>query len=324
MLIDKYGRRFTYLRISLIDRCNLRCRYCFPINAKFLPMENILTADEIIRLGRIFKDLGITKVRLTGGEPLVRKDFVDIVEGLHSIGFKLNITTNGILLGKYIEHLKGKVEYINISIDTFSPEKYAFITRSTTKFFYTVMENLERALNSGFKMVKINTVVLRGFNDDEIMDFVEFVKDRQVSLRFIEYMPFYGNEWSPHKFVSINEIKSRIEKKYRLEPVKGYSDVSVDFRIPGFKGLVGFIGSISSPFCRTCNRLRLTADGHLKPCLFSPFEKDLRRLLRGGARDEDIKEEIIKAVYNKPFGHPDVDALLSKARENRVMFAIGG
>ncbi len=291
---------------------------------KFMDWEKVLTSREILRLAKIFKELGISKVRLTGGEPLLRWDLKEIVEGLKELNLSLNITTNGILLDNCLDFLKGRVDYLNISLDTFYPEKYAYITRSSPEMFFKVMKNIYDALEKGFKMVKINTVIVKGFNDDEIFNFVEFAKEKPVAIRFIEYMPFDGNDWSWEKVVKVGEIKEMISQKYQLIPINGYSEVSTDYIIPGFKGMVGFIGSMSAPFCNTCNRLRLTADGHLKPCLFSPFEVDLKTPLRSDASDEDIKDIIIKAVYEKPFGHPGAEKILKTAHKNRKMVAIGG
>ncbi len=287
----------------------------------FIRRENLLTAEEVKRLVRVFVSLGVEKVRLTGGEPLMRRDFWDVFNGISRLPVKLNLTTNGVMLRDFLPGLRGRLHHLNVSLDTLSPKRYARITGGSRRDFYRVLDAINTALEMDFPLVKINTVVIRGFNEDELLNFVEFARDRRVAVRFIEFMPFPGNGWGADKVVPVGEMKEVIGRFYPLKPVRGFSEVSRDYTIPGFKGLVGFIGSLTQPFCDTCNRLRLTADGCLKLCLLSPVEVNLRRMLRDGADDDEIREAIKRAVFFKPKG---AENTVRNAERNRRMVAIGG
>ncbi|KAK3800991.1 hypothetical protein RRG08_001238 [Elysia crispata] len=278
-LTDKFGRQHTYLRISLTEKCNLRCQYCMPEEGvKLSPKDNILTAEEIIQLSRLFVSEGITKIRLTGGEPLVRPDLKEIISGLNELrplGLKhIGITSNAIALQRRLAGLQeAGLDQINLSLDTLVPAKFEFITRR--KGFDKVIAGINKALELGYNPVKINCVVMRGLNDDEICDFVAFTERKPVDVRFIEYMPFGGNKWNTKKFVSYEEMVNVIRERWpsfeRLSDKP--NDTSKAYGVPGFAGQVGFITSMSEHFCGTCNRLRMTADGNLKVCLHGNAEE---------------------------------------------------
>lgn len=324
MLKDRFGRNLNYLRLSLTDNCNLRCTYCMPHNPHFLPTDNLMAPEEINRLVLLLARLGVKKVRLTGGEPLIRKDFRRIWDLLSRTNLQLNLTTNGVFLRRYLPILSGRLHYLNVSLDSLNPGRYALISRSTPKTFNEVFGAIEEALSYDFSAVKINVVVIRGFNEDEIPEFVRLTEDWPVAVRFIEFMPFNGNGWSADRVVPVSEMMAMVTREFPLLPVSGLSNVSEDYRVPGFRGVVGFIGSMTRPFCDTCNRLRITADGHLKPCLFSPYEVDLLGPMRRGATDNELTDIIVRTVMEKPKGHPGVAELSRTAHENRRMSAIGG
>eukprot|EP00741_Cyanophora_paradoxa_P011203 tig00020554_g10823.t1 len=342
LLTDKYGRRHTYLRISLTERCNLRCQYCMPAEGVDLsPDSHLLRSDEIVRIARLFVSHGVDKIRLTGGEPLVRKD-VDVlaaelgrIPGLRTLA----LTTNGILLPRKLPALHAAgVNALNISLDTLKPEKFVKITRR--QGFERVMDAIRMALDYGYYPVKINCVVMRGVNDDELLDFVAFTEHKNVEVRFIEYMPFDGNAWKDTKMVPYAEMVDRIRNKYQLErAVDHANDTSKTWAIPGFQGRIGFITSMSEHFCGSCNRLRLTADGNLKVCLFGASEVSLRDAMRGsgdwrgklglrqvaptaGATDEELSDLIGAAVMRKKPAHAGMHQIAEM--KNRPMILIGG
>ena len=326
MLTDTFGRHHTYLRISLTERCNLRCQYCMPAEGVDLkPREEILTFEEVERLARLFVAEGVDKIRLTGGEPLVRKDVEDLVERLGALdGLRtLAITTNGLLLPKKLPRLHAAgVNLLNISLDTLRPDRFVFITRR--KGFEIVMEAIEQALAYGYDPVKVNCVVMRGFNDDELGDFVAMTEHRPIEVRFIEYMPFDGNRWTDSRMMSYREMIAEIETRFpaltRLQD--GPNDTSKTYQVPGFRGRVGFITSMSEQFCGTCNRLRLTADGNLKVCLFGAAEVSLRDAIRHGASDAELRTVIAAAVQRKKAAHAGMYEIAQT--ENRPMILIGG
>lgn len=325
-LTDAFGRRHTYLRISLTERCNLRCRYCMPEEGVALsPRDHLLTFEEIERLARLFVQHGVDKIRLTGGEPLVRKDVEVLVERLGALdGLRtLALTTNGLLLPRKLPRLHAAgVNLLNISLDTLRADRFEAITRR--RGLELVLRALDEAVAYGYDPVKVNCVLLRGVNDDELSDFVALTEDRPLEVRFIEYMPFDGNGWNDGAFMPYAEMIERIEQRYpALERVQdGANDVSKTYRVPGFRGRVGFITSMSEHFCGTCNRLRLTADGHLKVCLFGPAEVSLRDALRGGASDEALAEIVGAAVQRKKAAHAGMHDLAQQP--NRPMILIGG
>lgn len=266
-LEDKFNRVHNYLRISLTERCNLRCTYCMPEEGVTLTKsQQLLTTEEILRLAKIFVQEGVTKIRLTGGEPTVRKDLADIVrelktfDGLEQVG----ITTNGLVLTRQLVPLqRAGLDAVNISLDTLRPERFEKFTRR--RGWERVIAGIDLAVQLGYRP-KVNCVLMRGQNDDEILDFVEFTKDRNVDIRFIEYMPFSGNKWDTQKMVPFSEILGIIKERYsEFDALPNHpNDTSKAYKVPGYRGQMGFITSMSDHFCGTCNRIRLTADGNLK------------------------------------------------------------
>ncbi|XP_032454023.1 molybdenum cofactor biosynthesis protein 1 isoform X3 [Nasonia vitripennis] len=327
MLVDTFGRYHTYLRISLTERCNLRCTYCMPANGVELSKkEDILKTDEIIKIAELFINEGVNKIRLTGGEPTVRKDIIDIVAQLKSIkGLEtLAMTTNGITLTRQLPKLqRAGLDLLNISLDTLKPERFEKFT--LRRGWMKVMASIDLAIQLGYNPVKVNTVIMRDFNDDELVDFVELTENKPIDLRFIEYMPFSGNEWNTEKMVSFTEMKQIIRKKYpefKKLPDKP-NDTSKAYHVPGFVGQVGFITSMTNNFCSSCNRLRITADGNLKVCLFEgKGEVSLRDALRNNATTDDLRTLIHNAVLNKKKQHAGM--LNLSHMENRPMILIGG
>ncbi|XP_054936186.1 molybdenum cofactor biosynthesis protein 1 isoform X7 [Physeter macrocephalus] len=306
-LTDSFGRRHSYLRISLTEKCNLRCQYCMPEEGVPLtPKADLLTTEEILTLARLFVKEGVDKIRLTGGEPLIRPDVVDIVAQLHQLeGLRtLGITTNGINLARLLPQLqKAGLSTINISLDTLVPAKFEFIVRR--KGFRKVMEGIHKAIELGYSPVKVNCVVMRGLNEDELLDFVALTEGLPLDVRFIEYMPFDGNKWNFKKMVSYKEMLDTLRQQWpELEKLtEEESSTAKAFKIPGFRGRVSFITSMSEHFCGTCNRLRITADGNLKVCLFGSSEVSLRDHLRAGASEEELLSIVGAAVGRKKRQH---------------------
>lgn len=330
-LVDKFERVHDYLRISLTDKCNLKCLYCNPSGeAEKLFQSQILSYDELLRLIKIFvQRLGAKKIRLTGGEPLARRDVMTFFETLAHFKkenpFQLCITTNGTLLEDKIERLKYfGLDKLNISLDSLQRERFLQITGK--ECLGSVLRSVELAESLGFTPLKINTVVMKGINDDEILDFIGFAKDRKINIRFIEFMPFSDNRWSEDSFISYDEIKNIISGKYQLEEIHHeVQRVAKDYSIINHKATVSFISSISNHFCGSCNRLRITSSGKLKLCLFAPVneELDLRLLLRTpSVSDDDIVRFINDSLDRKNYQHPEVDELLKLEKNN--MLAIGG
>jgi len=325
-LTDSFGREHTYLRISLTEKCNLRCQYCMPEDGVPLTEPSkLLSANEIVKVAKLFVDEGVTKIRLTGGEPLVRRDIVEICERLSALGElkELAMTTNGIVLSKRLESLKkAGLTHLNISLDTLISQKFEFISRR--KGWNHVMNGIEKALELDYSPVKINCVVMNGLNDDEICDFVRLTENKNIEIRFIEYMPFDGNKWNYEKFISYREMLDKIQKEFSiLEKLQDHpNDTSKSFRVPGFVGSIGFITSMSEHFCGTCNRLRITADGNLKVCLFGDSEVSLRDAIRNGSSDESLLEIIGAAVNRKKKQHAGMFNIVKQ--KNRPMILIGG
>ncbi|KAM9075211.1 molybdenum cofactor biosynthesis protein 1 isoform 2-T2 [Megaptera novaeangliae] len=309
-LTDGFGRRHSYLRISLTEKCNLRCQYCMPEDGVPLtPKADLLTTEEILTLARLFVKEGVDKIRLTGGEPLIRPDVVDIVAQLHQLeGLRtIGITTNGINLARLLPQLqKAGLSAINISLDTLVPAKFEFIVRR--KGFRKVMEGIHKAIELGYSPVKVNCVVMRGLNEDELPDFVALTEGLPLDVRFIEYMPFDGNKWNFRKMVSYKEMLDTLRQQWpELEKLpEEESSTAKAFQIPGFRGRVSFITSMSEHFCGTCNRLRITADGNLKVCLFGNSEVSLRDHLRAGASEEELLSVIGAAVGRKKRQHAEL------------------
>ncbi|KAM4815937.1 molybdenum cofactor biosynthesis protein 1 isoform X1 [Urocitellus parryii] len=323
-LTDNFGRQHNYLRISLTEKCNLRCQYCMPEEGVPLtPKADLLTTEEILTLARLFVKEGVDKIRLTGGEPLIRPDVVDIVAQMHRLeGLKtIGVTTNGINLARLLPALqKAGLTAINISLDTLVPAKFEFIVRR--KGLHKVMEGIHKAIELGYSPVKVNCVVMRGLNEDELLDFVTLTKGLPLDIRFIEYMPFDGNKWNFKKMVSYKEMLDTIRQQWpELEKLpEEECSTAKAFRIPGFLGQVSFITSMSEHFCGTCNRLRITADGNLKVCLFGNSEVSLRDHLRAGASEEELLKIIGAAVGRKKPRHAGMFSI--SQMKNRPMILI--
>lgn len=324
-LIDRYGRRIDYLRISVTDRCNLRCVYCVPEEGILLSrQEEILSYEEILRVSEIAISLGIKKIRITGGEPLVRKDIIYLIRSIAGLkGIKdFSITTNGILLSEFLPDLvNAGIRRINISLDSLDEEVYASITRGGE--LRKVLNGIDSALRADPSPVKINTVVVRGLNDMEVLDFAKMTLDMPLWIRFIEFMPIgNGIFWSKDKFISGMEMKERCGELDRLCTVntEGNGDVKY-YRYGNAKGMVGFVNPISEPFCNKCSKLRLTSDGKLKYCLFSSSEIDLKTKLRSGSSNEEIADLMRMAVYEKPARHHIADGTINQPKS---MCQIGG
>lgn len=326
VLTDSFGRFHDYLRISLTERCNLRCVYCMPAEGVELkPRADMLTFEEIERLARFFVSRGVRKIRLTGGEPLVRKDAVKLIGTLGAIpGVEvLAITTNGLLLEDRLPALKAAgLTHINISLDTLREDRFRSITRRGG--LQKVLDAITASLEAGYTGTKVNCVTLRGENDDEILDFARMSLDRPLAIRFIEYMPFAGNGWDQDRMVPYQEMLGIVRSEWPdLEPVPaGTNAVSTDYRIPGGRGTVGFITSMTDKFCSACNRIRLTADGSLRTCLFGADSLSLRDALRDGATDAELDSLIGPALRAKKAAHGGMTAIAEAP--NRPMILIGG
>ena len=317
-MIDQFGREITYMRLSVTDKCNLRCRYCMPAEGVCLKEhKEMLTEDEMITAVEAAASLGVKKLRITGGEPLVKRNIVSIcrraalVEGIEEVC----LTTNGIFLPKLAEPLKAAgVKRINLSLDTLDPEKYAYITRNGTLDGF--MAGLNAALEAGFKKVKINAVLIGGFNDNEIPQLAELTRQYPVDMRFIEMMPMYDSgDFKEVAFVPNTRV---LEMLPEAVPVEADGGVAKLYRLPGAQGNIGLISPLNAHFCGTCNRIRLTADGKVKPCLHSADEYSLK-----GLDFEGMKAVLEKAIWEKPQWHGDLDAT-HRSQAGRNMNEIGG
>ncbi|MBI5297450.1 MAG: GTP 3',8-cyclase MoaA [Chloroflexi bacterium] len=326
MAIDRFGRKITYLRISLTDHCNLRCVYCMPEDMTFRPNADMMQDDEIFMLTRLFASLGFNKVRLTGGEPTVRAHIVDIVRGIASTeGIKsVSMTTNGVLLSKLAQPLaEAGLQRVNVSIDTLNPEKFHRLTRWGK--LDEVWAGILAAERAGLTPIKLNAVVVRGYNEEDVVELARLTIDHPWQMRFIEMMPFAGaTDLQTSQVVTMSEIQERIEDS--LGDLEQANDGKLDgearvFHVRGAKGNVGFISSVTAPFCASCNRARLTSDGRLRLCLLREKEVDLLTPLRAGATLEDLRQIIIGGVWEKPWGHGLADGVIPL---NRVMSEIGG
>ena len=324
-LIDKFGRQITDLRISVTDRCNFRCVYCRSADPEnHVPNDALLTWPELQRISKIMVGLGIKKIRVTGGEPLVRAGVEDFIAYLHDVGLQdLSITTNAHLLAERCQRLvDAGLQRINISLDSLDPVRFGKITR--TQSFENVIAGIDAAQNSALKPVKVNAVLVRGFNDSEVEAFAEFARDRDLIMRFIEFMPLDADRhWTRDLVVSAAETKRRIEARWPLIPIAHeHSETARKYRFADGRGEVGFIAPVTQAFCGYCSRIRLTADGKIRTCLFSVEEHDVRALLRGGASDEDIASYVRDVVTEKEEGHrinePDFRP------PDRTMVSIGG
>lgn len=324
---DSYGREINYLRVSITDRCNLRCRYCMPEEGiQKIEHYSILSLEELYRLIRVATGLGIKKVRLTGGEPLIRKNIVQLISniaGLSEID-DLALTTNGMLFPSMAESLKSSgLKRVNFSMDTMVGEKFKYITRGGE--LENVSKGIFKALELGMEPVKINTVVIKGFNDSEILDFVALAYKYPLHIRFIEFMPI-GDLlfWKQEKLMSVDEIKDKIEREYVLyqgSKIEGNGPAKY-YHIEGGMGTIGFISPMSNHFCGSCNRIRMTADGSLRGCLYEKAEVNLKSALLNGASDEELKNLFIKTIINKAPRH-NMNSGWGSQNE-RKMYQIGG
>ncbi len=326
MIIDNFQRVHNYLRISLTDSCNLRCFYCMPEEEyEFTPTEKLMQVNEIEALAKIFVAQGVNKIRLTGGEPLVRKDAAAIILALSKLPVQLTMTTNGTRLHDFIEVLEeAKIRTLNISLDTLQADKFLMVTRR--KQFETVMRNIELLIAKNFH-VKVNVVVMKGLNDNEINDFIEWTKDTPVHVRFIEFMPFSGNRWTSNKVFTMKEILEVIETKYDIQRLQDEKhDTAKKFMVPGHVGTFAIISTMSANFCGDCNRMRLTADGKMKNCLFSKEETDLLGALRKGEAIAPLIHQSIKNKAKELGGQftTDFEKILAEDIDNRSMITIGG
>jgi GTP 3',8-cyclase len=324
-LVDRYGRVHDDLRISVTDRCNLRCVYCMPeVGMTFLAHDALLSFDEIVRVAGVAASLGVRSLRLTGGEPLVRKGLASLIARLSSIGFDdLSLTTNGMLLAPLAVSLASAgLSRVNISCDSLRADRFASIRRRGD--LATVLDSMDAAEAAGLAPLKVNVVILRGINDDEILDFAAFARDTGRIVRFIEFMPLDAQgQWDKTQLVSGQEVFEQVSSAWPLEAVDcGGSAPAERFRFADGRGEIGLISSVTQPFCGTCNRLRLTSDGALRNCLFSDDELSVRDLIRDGGADAQIATLLRQAVWEKFPGHAinEPDFL----RPARSMSMIGG
>ncbi|MBP1764971.1 MAG: moaA 3 [Firmicutes bacterium] len=326
-MLDSYDRKIEYLRVSVTDRCNLRCRYCMPDEGIASESHSdILTLEQIARLVKVSTQVGISKVRFTGGEPLVRKDITKLIAQVAEIPqiTDIAITTNGILFDGMAEDLKAAgLNRVNFSLDSFVPEKFNYITRRGN--LHDVTRAIEKALKLDLAPVKINTVVMKGFNDDEILDFAKLAYDMPLNVRFIEFMPvgdlpFFKKE----RLVSMAEIRQVVETRYELfkAPIAKGNGPAKSFRIKGGAGTIGFISAMSNHFCSECNRIRMTADGKLRGCLFDKGEVNLKLALENNASDEEIARLFSETIRKKPDRHHMDEGWGTGNR--RKMYQIGG
>ncbi len=326
MAIDRFGRKIHYLRISLTDHCNLRCIYCMPEDQTFRPNADLMQDDEILLLTRLFASLGFDKIRLTGGEPTVRAHVVDLVRGIASTaGIRsVSMTTNGVLLSKLAKPLaEAGLQRVNISIDTLNPEKFKRLTRWGD--MEDVWDGIVAAQEAGLTPIKLNAVVVKGYNEEDVVDLARLTLSSPWQVRFIEMMPFAGATG-----IQTGQVITAAQIQDRIESVLGKMEVANDgqldgearlFRLPGAQGDVGFISSVTQPFCAACTRARLTADGRLRLCLLREKEVDLLTPLRAGATLDELRQIILDGVWEKPWGHGLADGVIPL---NRVMNEIGG
>jgi cyclic pyranopterin phosphate synthase len=326
-LIDSFGRVHNNLRISVTDRCNIRCVYCMPETVTFLPKHSLLSFEEIVRFVRVAAGLGIDKIRLTGGEPLVRKDLPRLVEMVANVpGIKdVGLTTNGILLAAQAKPLyDAGLRRINVSLDTLDPARFQELTRRPG--LEQVIEGILAAKEAGFDPVKINAVGIKGVTEDDVVPLGVFAREHGLELRFIEYMPLdAGNLWERGKVLFADEILDRLARgigPLSPSPNQDPKAPAADYQYDDGVGRVGMIASVSRPFCMSCNRVRLTAEGKLRNCLFALEETDIRTLIRGGAPDSDIARALLDSVSAKWEGHEINTSRFIKPE--RLMHSIGG
>lgn len=326
-LADSYNRSINYLRVSVTDRCNQRCIYCMPPEGiKQFDHDQILRYEEILRVIKVLMKKGVTKIRITGGEPLVRKKIIQFIESLGKFrGIKdLALSTNGVFLKDYARNLvRAGLKRVNISLDTLNPRKFYKLARADN--FYRVMDGIEEAEKSRLSPIKINMVVIKGFNDDEVIDFALLTKKKSYRVRFIEFMPsLNGGYWTKDNFISNREVFEEINSFQVLYPIVGREkgQPAKKFKFEDGIGEIGFISPVSEPFCHNCNRIRLTADGKLRSCLFSDNEVDIKKALSNGCADNHLSELIDQAIKNKPKNHNLKEHYFTNSK--RTMSLIGG
>ena len=326
MAIDRFGRSIHYLRISLTDHCNLRCIYCMPEDQTFRPNADLMQDDEILLFTQLFASLGFDKIRLTGGEPTVRAHVIDIVRSIASTPNirSVSMTTNGLLLSRLAEPLaEAGLQRVNISIDTLNPDKFKRLTRWGK--LEDVWNGIKAAENAGLTPIKLNAVVVKGYNESDVVDLARLTIEHPWQMRFIEMMPFAGaTDVQTGQVITAAQIKERIEAEAGKMEVANGGKLDGEarlFRFPNAKGDVGFISSVTAPFCSACTRARLTADGRLRLCLLREKEVDLLTPLRAGATLDDLRQIILDGVWEKPWGHGLADGVIPL---NRVMNQIGG
>ena len=318
-LYDTHGRIHDYLRVSLTERCNLRCHYCMPEDGIPLsPKDELCSYEELLSIIDTFCELGVRKIRITGGEPLVRRDVDKFFRALGKRPVELALTTNGLLVDQFIDTFASiGLRNINVSLDTLSPDRFRLITRRHG--FETVMQNIRQLVDRDFR-VKLNMVVMRGVNDDEIAAFAELARTRPLSVRYIEFMPFDGNRWDDRKMVPADAIRDALSGHYTLvRDTDGPHDTTRHYTIPGFRGRIGIISSMSEHFCGSCNRIRLLSNGAIKNCLFSQDETDLRTPMRRG---DDLEPLIRESIRTKKKQHAGMFELADMP--GRTMTSIGG
>ena len=326
MIVDRFNRVHNYLRISMTDNCNLRCFYCMPEeDYDFTQANKLMQPDEIVNIAKIFVANGVNKIRLTGGEPLVRKDAASIILQLSQLPVKLTLTTNAIRLHQFVHVLQeAGITSLNISLDTLQQDKFLLMTGRD--HFERVKNNIELMVDKGFH-VKINVVAMKGLNDNEIVDFIQWTKHTPIHVRFIEFMPFNGNRWTSNKVMKWQEILDIAGREFNIIPLEREKhDTAKKYKVLGHKGTFAVISTMSAPFCSDCNRMRLTADGKIKNCLFSKTETDLLNPYRRG---EDIVPLIYQSIQEKKKAlggqfTAEIEHVQADKIKNRSMITIGG
>ena len=326
MIKDKFNRVHDYLRISLTDNCNLRCFYCMPEEEyHFTPSSKLMQADEIEAIAAVFVREGVKKIRLTGGEPLVRKDFANILKRLSTLGVQITMTTNATRLHEFVDDIKNAgIQSLNISLDTLQKDRFILMTKRDQ--YEQVMSNIQLLLENGIG-VKVNVVAMKGINDEEINDFVRWTKDTPIHIRFIEFMPFDGNQWNRDKVITLQEILDKVKTEFDFSSLeRNAHETAKNYQVNGHKGTFAVISTMSAPFCGDCNRIRLTADGKMKNCLFSTSETDILTALRNG---EDIIPLIHQNISTKKEAlggqfTTDLEKIEANNLHNRTMISIGG
>jgi len=326
MILDKFNRVHDYLRISLTDNCDLRCFYCMPEeDYQFTPNQQLMQADEIEAIAKAYVAEGVKKIRLTGGEPLVRKDFADILKRLGNLKVEITMTTNGTRLHEFVDVIKSSgIQSLNISLDTLQKDRFILMTKRDKH--EQVMRNIQLMLDNGIN-VKVNVVAMKGVNDEEIIDFVQWTKDTPVHIRFIEFMPFDRNKWNSDKVITLQQILDKVSTQFEIESIDRLPhETAKKYRVSGHAGTFAVISTMTAPFCGDCNRIRLTADGKMKNCLFSQSETDILGAYRKG---EDIKPLIYQNISEKKeaLGGQftiDMEKIETTALHNRTMISIGG